>query len=68
MARQTRQRILDASLWDVFVRVRIPYSVPYIVAAQEITGSSSIVSADSESPTAIPIASRTCAAVVLRSP
>lgn len=38
-----RMRILDASLWDVFVRVRIPYSVPYIVAAQEITGSSSIV-------------------------
>ena len=38
-----RMRILDASIWDVFVRVRIPYSVPYIVAAQEITGSSSIV-------------------------
>ena len=38
-----RMRILDASLWDVFVRVRIPYSVPYIIAAQEITGSSSIV-------------------------
>jgi NitT/TauT family transport system permease protein len=38
-----RMRILDASLWSVFVRVRIPYSVPYIIAAQEITGSSSIV-------------------------
>lgn len=38
-----RMRILDASLLDIFVRVRIPYSVPYIVAAQEITGSSSIV-------------------------
>lgn len=38
-----RMRILDASLWNVFVRVRIPYSVPYMVAAQEITGSSSIV-------------------------
>lgn len=38
-----RMTILDASLWDVFVRVRLPYSVPYIIAAQEITGSSSIV-------------------------
>lgn len=38
-----RMRILDASLWNVFVRVRLPYSVPYIIAAQEITGSSSIV-------------------------
>lgn len=38
-----RMRALDASLWDIFVRVRIPYSVPFIVAAQEITGSSSIV-------------------------
>ena len=38
-----RMRILDASWWQVFSRVRFPYSIPYIVAAQEITGSASIV-------------------------
>jgi NitT/TauT family transport system permease protein len=38
-----RMRILDATLWDVFCRVRLPCSVPYIIAAQEITGSSSII-------------------------
>lgn len=38
-----RMRILDASLWEVFVKVRLPYSVPFIIAAQEITGSASIV-------------------------
>lgn len=38
-----RMRILDASLWEVFVKVRFPYSLPYIVAAQEITASASIV-------------------------
>jgi NitT/TauT family transport system permease protein len=38
-----RMRILDATLWDVYCRVRLPYSIPYIIAAQEITGSSSII-------------------------
>ena len=38
-----RMRILDASLWEVFVKVRLPFSIPYIIAAQEITGSASIV-------------------------
>lgn len=38
-----RMRILDASWWEVFSKVRFPYSIPYIVAAQEITGSASIV-------------------------
>lgn len=38
-----RMRILDVSPWRVFVSVRLPYSVPYILAAQEITGSGSII-------------------------
>lgn len=38
-----RMRILDAPLWEVFAKVRFPYSLPYIVAAQEITVSASIV-------------------------
>ncbi len=38
-----RMRILDARPWDVFLRVRLPFSLPYIVAAQEITGSGSII-------------------------
>ncbi len=38
-----RMRILDAKPWDVFLRVRIPFSLPYIIAAQEITGSMSII-------------------------
>lgn len=38
-----RMRILDASTWEVFTKVRFPYSLPFIVAAQEITGSASIV-------------------------
>jgi NitT/TauT family transport system permease protein len=38
-----RMRILDASWWQIFSKVRFPYSIPYIVAAQEITGSASIV-------------------------
>lgn len=38
-----RMRILDASLWEVFLKVRLPYSIPFIIAAQEITGSASIV-------------------------
>jgi NitT/TauT family transport system permease protein len=38
-----RMRILDARPWQVFLRVRLPFSLPYIIAAQEITGSSSII-------------------------
>lgn len=38
-----RMRILDASIWQVFLKVRLPYSIPFIIAAQEITGSASIV-------------------------
>lgn len=38
-----RMRILDAPTWEVFLRVRFPYSLPYIIAAQEITVSASIV-------------------------
>ncbi len=38
-----RMRILDVSPWKVFLQVRLPYSVPYILAAQEITGSGSII-------------------------
>lgn len=37
-----RMRILDASPWRVFWQVRLPYSLPYILAAQEIVGSASI--------------------------
>ncbi len=38
-----RMRILDVSPWRVFLSVRLRYSVPYILAAQEITGSGSII-------------------------
>jgi NitT/TauT family transport system permease protein len=38
-----RMRILNASWWQTFSRVRLPYAIPSIVAAQEITGSSSII-------------------------
>lgn len=38
-----RMRILNASWWQTFSRVRLPYALPYIVAAQEITGTTSIV-------------------------
>jgi NitT/TauT family transport system permease protein len=37
-----RMRILDASPWRVFWQVRLPYALPYVVAAQEIVGSASI--------------------------
>lgn len=37
-----RMRILDTSPWRVFWQVRLPYSLPYLVAAQEIVGSASI--------------------------
>ena len=38
-----RMRILNASWWQVFWHVRLPFAVPHIVAAQEITGSGSII-------------------------
>ena len=38
-----RMRILNASWWQTFSAVRLPYAIPAIVAAQEITGSSSII-------------------------
>jgi NitT/TauT family transport system permease protein len=38
-----RMRILGASPWATFVHVRLPYALPYIVSAQEITGSGSII-------------------------
>jgi ABC-type nitrate/sulfonate/bicarbonate transport system permease component len=38
-----RMSILNASWWQTFSRVRLPYALPYIVSAQEITGSGSII-------------------------
>ncbi len=38
-----RMRILNASWAETFFRVRLPYALPYIVSAQEITGSGSII-------------------------
>ena len=38
-----RMRILNASWWQTFSQVRLIYAIPSIVAAQEITGSSSII-------------------------
>jgi ABC-type nitrate/sulfonate/bicarbonate transport system permease component len=38
-----RMRVLNASWWETFVHVRLPYSLPFIVSAQEITGSGSII-------------------------
>jgi ABC-type nitrate/sulfonate/bicarbonate transport system permease component len=38
-----RMRILNASWWQTFSQVRLIYALPAIVAAQEITGSSSII-------------------------
>jgi NitT/TauT family transport system permease protein len=38
-----RMRVLDASAWEIFLHVRLPYALPYIVAAQEITASGSII-------------------------
>ena len=40
-----RMRILNASWWQTFSQVRLPYAVPAIVAAQEITGSGAIIAA-----------------------
>ncbi len=38
-----RMRILSASGAETFLYVRLPYALPYIVSAQEITGSGSII-------------------------
>lgn len=38
-----RMRILDVPGWRVFLSVRLPYALPFILAAQEITGSGSII-------------------------
>jgi NitT/TauT family transport system permease protein len=38
-----RMRVLDASAVETFLHVRLPYALPYIVSAQEITGSGSII-------------------------
>ena len=38
-----RVRVLDARAWEIFLHVRLPYALPYIVSAQEITASGSII-------------------------
>jgi NitT/TauT family transport system permease protein len=38
-----RMRVLNASWWETFAHVRMPYALPFIVSAQEITGSGSII-------------------------
>ncbi len=38
-----RMRVLSASPVQTFLHVRLPYALPYIVSAQEITGSGSII-------------------------
>jgi len=38
-----RMRILSAGPVETFLHVRLPYALPYIVSAQEITGSGSII-------------------------
>jgi len=42
-AQLDRMRVLNAGWWQTFSRVRLIYAIPFIVAAQEITGSSSII-------------------------
>ncbi len=37
-----RMKILNAPLWQIFIKVRLPYALPFILAAQEIVGSGSI--------------------------
>jgi ABC-type nitrate/sulfonate/bicarbonate transport system permease component len=36
-------RVLNASWLETFLHVRLPYALPFIVSAQEITGSGSII-------------------------
>lgn len=38
-----RMRVLSASPLETFLHVRLPYALPYLVSAQEITGSGSII-------------------------
>jgi ABC-type nitrate/sulfonate/bicarbonate transport system permease component len=38
-----RMRVLDASSWETFAHVRLPYALPFIISAQEITGSGCII-------------------------
>ncbi len=38
-----RMRVLNASWWETFTQVQLPYALPFIVSAQEITGSGSII-------------------------
>lgn len=38
-----RMRVLNAGPVETFLRVKIPYALPHIVAAQEITGTNSII-------------------------
>jgi ABC-type nitrate/sulfonate/bicarbonate transport system permease component len=38
-----RMKVLSASPLETFLHVRLPYALPYIVSAQEITGSGSII-------------------------
>jgi NitT/TauT family transport system permease protein len=36
-------RVLSASPFEIFLHVRLPYALPYLVSAQEITASGSII-------------------------
>jgi NitT/TauT family transport system permease protein len=38
-----RMRVLNATWPETFFRVRLPYALPYIISAQEITGSGCII-------------------------
>ena len=38
-----RMRVLSASPFEIFLHVRLPYALPYVVSAQEITASGSII-------------------------
>jgi ABC-type nitrate/sulfonate/bicarbonate transport system permease component len=38
-----RMRLLNASMWEVFLKVRLPYALPFFIAAQEITCTGAIV-------------------------
>jgi NitT/TauT family transport system permease protein len=38
-----RMRLLDARLWEVFLKVRLPFALPFFIAAQEITCTGAIV-------------------------
>ena len=38
-----RMRVLDATWWETFSAVRLPFAVPHIVAAQQIAGTSAVI-------------------------